>query len=50
MNVADILVGAGVILALLLAIGAMSKSQGGCGGNCSSCSMSHSCHSEKKKE
>lgn len=49
MNIGDILIGAAVLVALLLALGAMTKKQdgGGCSGNCGSCSMSGSCHDKK---
>lgn len=53
MNIADILVGAVVLAALLLAIGFMTKKGTGssCGGDCSSCGMSSSCReSEKDKK
>jgi len=51
MNIGDILIGAAVLVALLLALGAMSKNQakGGCSGNCGSCSMSTSCQSKREK-
>lgn len=51
MNIGDILVGAAVLVALLLALGAMSKhQQGGCSGNCAGCSSSGSCANKNKEQ
>ncbi|MCQ2552270.1 MAG: FeoB-associated Cys-rich membrane protein [Clostridia bacterium] len=49
MNIWDVLIGAAVIAALLVALLFMNKNKdSGCSGSCSACSMAGSCHKENK--
>lgn len=50
MHLSDILLGAGIVCALIAAIGAMNKkSDSGCSGSCSACSMASNCHKDEKQ-
>ena len=57
MNIPSILVGVAIIIGLIVAISAMNRGNGACGGNCSTCAMSEHCEKmgqppkkEEKKE
>ena len=50
MKIATIIIGAAVVTVLLLAISAMNKGTGKCGGNCSTCVMSEHCEKQEKKD
>lgn len=50
MNILRILIGAGLVLAILLALSLMNRGSGSCAGNCTTCALSSHCEKRDEEE